>query len=61
MARRPRVPPEWFPLYVCRSCGAWELAPEEIGHNGHCPGRTDPAHIDYVIAEPVRVEPYRPA
>jgi hypothetical protein len=29
-------------------------------HNGHRPGRTDAGHIDYVVAEPVSVEPYRP-
>jgi hypothetical protein len=29
MARTPRVPPpDWFPLYVCRTCGAWDLAPD---------------------------------
>jgi hypothetical protein len=27
-----------------RTCGAWDLAPEEIIHNGHCPGRTDAPH-----------------
>jgi hypothetical protein len=59
--RSPRVPPpEWFELYVCRTCGAWDLAPEEITHNGYCPGRTDAGDIDHVIAEPVRVEPYQP-
>lgn len=54
----PRVkPPSWFELYVCRTCGAWDLAPE-LTHNGYCPGRTDDSHIDYVVAEPVRIEPY---
>jgi hypothetical protein len=52
--RRP--PPDSFELYVCRACRAWDLAPE-MTHNGYCPGRTDPAHIDRVIAKPVRVEP----
>lgn len=61
MARSPRVePPAWFPLYVYRTCGAWELAPDEIMHNGYCPGRSDDSHIDYVVAKPERVEPYRP-
>jgi len=50
-------PPDSFELYVCRTCGAWDLAPE-MTHNGYCPGRTDAGHIDRVIAEPVRVEPY---
>jgi hypothetical protein len=27
-------------------------------HNGYCPGRADSGHIDYVVAERVRVEPY---
>jgi hypothetical protein len=53
-------PHECFPLYVCRTCRAWALAPEEISHSGWCPGRSDESHIDYVIAEPVSVEPYRP-
>jgi hypothetical protein len=50
-------PPDSFELYVCRTCGAWDLAPE-MTHNGYCPGRTDAGHIDGVVAEPVRVEPY---
>ena len=56
--RSPRVePPESFERYVCRTCGAWDLAPE-MTHNGYCPGRADSGHIDYVVAERVRVEPY---
>jgi hypothetical protein len=50
-------PPDWFDLYVCRTCGAWDLAPE-ITHNGYCPGRGDASHIDHVVAEAARVEPY---
>ena len=58
MARSPRVQlPRSFELYVCRACGAWGLAPER-DHHGHCPGRTDDAHVDYVVAEAVHVSPY---
>jgi hypothetical protein len=27
-------------------------------HNAYCHGRPDAGHIDYVVAEPVSVEPY---
>jgi hypothetical protein len=50
-------PPDSFDLYVCRPCGAWDLAPEMI-HNGWCPGRQDAGHIDRVVAKQVSVEPY---
>ena len=37
-----REPPDRFTLYVCRSCGAWDLSPEEIMHNSkRCEGRSD--------------------
>jgi hypothetical protein len=28
-------------------------------HNGYCPGRIEAAQIDHVVAEAVRVAPYR--
>ena len=56
--RSPRVPPpDRSELYVCRTCGAWDLAPE-LDHLGYCPGRRDPGHIDYIVAERVHIEPY---
>lgn len=57
MARSPRLPPpELFDLSVCRTCGAWDLAPETT-HNGYCAGRVDVGQVEHVIAEPVKVEP----
>lgn len=65
MVHKPRrssprcEPPDEFTLYVCRTCGAWDLSPEEITHNSErCEGRTDTSHIDRVTARAVERLPF---
>jgi hypothetical protein len=49
--------PTRFVVFVCRTCGAWNLGPEEIVHlRTRCEGRSDLSHIDAVTAQAVKRE-----
>jgi hypothetical protein len=51
---RLAVPVE-FTVYVCRACGAWADAPEEIQHHSfRCEGRSDLGWVDRVLAVAVQ-------
>jgi len=52
-----RAIPTRFVVFVCRTCGAWNLGFEEIVHlRTRCEGRSDLSHIDAVTAQAVKRE-----